>query len=110
MNNTHSTREEHPAMLSVKILSLQYPERYVVRRLVAAAHQELLSKGRDLELDIAEVSDPGEIGKYAFVLVLPTLVINEKVVCSGRFPVKEEVTRWLLEAVEEREIATPTLA
>ena len=92
-------------MLSVKILSLQYPERYVVRRLVMAAQQELLSKCPHLELDINEVTDPGEIGKYAFVLVLPTLVINEKVVCSGRFPAKEEVTDWLLEAAKE---ITPT--
>jgi len=92
-------------VLSVKILSLQYPERYVVRRLVMAAQQELLSKCPHLELDINEVTDPGEIGKYAFVLVLPTLVINEKVVCSGRFPAKEEVTDWLLEAAKE---ITPT--
>jgi len=92
-------------VLSVKILSLQYPERYVVRRLVMAAQQELLSKYLYLELDINEVTDPGEIGKYAFVLVLPTLVINEKVVCSGRFPAKEEVTDWLLEAAKE---ITPT--
>jgi hypothetical protein len=89
-------------VLTVKILSLQYPERYVVRRLVTAAQQELLSKYPHLELDITEVTDPGEIGKYAYVLVLPTLVINEKVVCSGRFPAKEEVTDWLLEAAEER--------
>jgi hypothetical protein len=97
-------------VLSVKILSLQYPERYVVRRLVAAAQQELQSKCPRLDLDIEEVTDPAEIGRYAYVLVLPTLVINERVVCSGRFPVKEEVTRWLLEAVEEREIAAPLLA
>ena len=96
-------------MLSVKILSLQYPERYVVRRLVAAAQQELLSKCPHLELDITEVMDPGEIGKYAFVLVLPTLVINEKVVCTGRFPAKEEVADWLLEAAEERRKATTSL-
>ena len=89
-------------MLTVKILGLQYPERYVVRRLVAAAQQELLSQCPPLELEIAEVTDPGEIGKYAYVLVLPTLVINERVVCSGRIPSKEEVTAWLLEAVEER--------
>jgi hypothetical protein len=97
-------------VLTVKILSLQYPERYVVRRLVAAAQQELQSKCPCLDLDIEEVTDPAEIGRYAYVLVLPTLVINERVVCSGRFPVKEEVTRWLLEAVEEREIAAPLLA
>jgi hypothetical protein len=94
---------------SVKILSLHYPERYVVRRLVTVAQQELLTKCRPLELEITEVTDPGEIGKYAFVLILPTLVINEKVVCSGRFPTKEEVTKWLLEAAEEREIATASL-
>lgn len=96
-------------MLTVKILGLQYPERYVVRRLVAAAQQELLSKCVPLELEISEVTDPGEIGKYAFVLVLPTLVINEKVVCSGRFPAKEEVAGWLLEAAEEKLIITTPL-
>jgi hypothetical protein len=96
-------------MLTVKILGLQYPERYVVRRLVAAAQQELLSKCPQLNLEIAEITDPGEIGKYAFVLVLPTLVINEKVVCSGRFPAKEEVTGWLLKAVEERKITAVSL-
>jgi hypothetical protein len=97
-------------MLTIKILSLQYPERYVVRRLVAAAQQELLSKCPLLELDIEEVTDPAEIGKYSFVLVLPTLVINERVVCSGRFPTKEEVSHWLLNAVQEREIAALSLA
>jgi hypothetical protein len=96
-------------VLSVKILSLQYPERYAVRRLVAAAQQELLLKYPNLELDITEVMDPGEIGKYAFVLVLPTLVINEKVVCSGRFPAKEEVAGWLLEASVERNIIATSL-
>jgi Thioredoxin domain len=89
-------------VLNVKILGLQYPERYVVRRLVAAAQQELLTKCVPLDLEIDEITDPGVIGKYAFVLVLPTLVINEIVVCSGRFPTKEEVTGWLLEAAEER--------
>jgi hypothetical protein len=97
-------------MITVKILSLQFPERYVVRRLVAAAQQELRLQCPYLDLDIIEVTDPGKIGKYAFVLVLPTLVINEKVVCSGRFPVKEEVKDWLLEAVEESSILEPSLS
>jgi Thioredoxin domain len=96
-------------VLSVKILGLQYPERYVIRRLVAAAQQELLSKCPHLELDIAEETDPAEIGKYAYVLVLPTLVINEKVVCSGRFPDKAEVTEWLLEAAEQEKITQTSL-
>ncbi len=94
-------------MIMVKILGLQYPERYVVRRLVAAAQQELSTKCVLPEIEIMEVTDPREIGKYAYVLVLPTLVINERVVCSGRFPAKEEVTGWLLEAADERIMATP---
>jgi Thioredoxin domain len=96
-------------LLNVKILGLQYSERYVVRRLVAAAQQEISPKFPDLDLEISEVTDAGEIGRYAFVLVLPTLVINEKVVCSGRFPAKEEVVDWLLEAAEERKMATTSL-
>jgi hypothetical protein len=88
-------------LISVKILSMNYPERYAVRRLVAAAHQELLSKYPSMELDIIEISDPGVIGRYSFVLVLPTLVINEKVVCSGSFPTKKEITSWLLQAPVE---------
>lgn len=87
-------------MVDVKILSIQYPERYAVRRLVAAAQQELLGRYPALEnIQITEISDPTSIGKYAQVLVLPSLVIDEKLVCSGRFPTKEEVVEWLRQAV-----------
>jgi hypothetical protein len=51
-------------------------------------------------MTITEVNDAGQIGRYASVLVMPTLVINEKVVCSGRFPAKEDVISWLREAIE----------
>jgi len=104
-----NTKKGITIVLTVKILGLQYSERYVVRRLVAAAQQELLSKCAYLELDITEIVDPGEIGKYSFVLVLPTLVINGKVVCSGRFPARQEVIAWLLEAAEEGKITTSSL-
>jgi len=85
-------------VLNIKICSIQYPERYVLRRLVIAAQNDLLARFPDLKVEISELNDPGQIGKYAFVLVLPTLVINEKVVCTGRFPSKEEVAGWLGEA------------
>jgi hypothetical protein len=86
----------------VKILSLGAPERYAVRRLVAAAYQDILLQSPDLELETIEVSDPAEIGKYAFTIIQPTLVINEKIVCSGRFPTREEVLGWLGEAVQKK--------
>ena len=88
-------------MLIVKILSLGAPERYAVRRMVTAATQELLQQNPNLKISISDVSDSTEIGKAAFTLVLPTLIINGKVVCSGRFPSREEVSNWLREAVNK---------
>jgi hypothetical protein len=86
-------------VLIVKILSLGAPERYAVRRMVVAAYQELLLQFPNLELKTIQVSDSSEIVRYAFTLILPTLVINEKVVCSGRFPTREEVLGCLREAM-----------
>jgi hypothetical protein len=82
-------------VLIVKILSLGTPERYAVRRVVTAVQHEL-----QLQITISEVDDASQIGRYAALLVMPTLVINEKVVCSGRFPTRDEVIGWLREAIE----------
>ena len=88
-------------MLIVKILSLGTPERYAVRRMVNAATEELRQQYPDLEISIIDVSDSTEIGKVAATLVLPTLVINGKTVCSGRFPGREEVGEWLRQAINK---------
>ena len=63
-----------------------------------AAQQELLAVDPQLQMTISEVDEAIQINRYASVLVLPTLVINEKVVCSGRYPSQEEIVRWLHEA------------
>ena len=89
-------------MLIVKILSLGAPERYAVRRLVTAATQDLLQQYPNLDISIIDVSDSTEIGKFAFTLILPTLVINGKAVSGGRFPTREEVAGWLREALDTR--------
>ncbi len=86
-------------MICVKILSIHYPERYAVRRLVTMAQQDLQSEQPGLALNITEINDPGQIGKYASVIILPTLVINEHVACTGRFPSKDEVVAWLRQAI-----------
>jgi hypothetical protein len=88
-------------VINVKILSLGDPERYAVRRIVTAVHQELQSRSPQLKMTITEINDASQIGRYALVLVLPTLVINEKVVCSGRFPTREEIVSWLHEAAND---------
>ena len=86
-------------MINVKILSIGTPERYAVRRMVAAAERTLQEQFPNLEIQVQEINDSSEIGRYASVLVLPTLVINEKVVCSGQFPTREAVVAWLREAL-----------
>ncbi len=86
-------------VLNVKILSIQYPERYVVRRLVTLAHEELSTEHPGVKMEITEISDANLICKYAQFILQPTLVINEKVVCSGPFPTKEQVLAWLREAL-----------
>ncbi len=88
-------------MLIVKILSLGAPERYAVRRMVTAAHQDLIKKYPKVEISIIEISDSTEIGKAGFTLVMPTLVINEKVVSSGRFPTSEEISGWLRDTIRK---------
>jgi len=52
-----------------------------------------------LEAEIIKVTEYPEIMKYN-LLSTPGLVINEKVVSSGRIPTPAEVTTWLADALE----------
>ena len=88
-------------MIAVKILGLRQPERYAIRRMVLSAQSELQAHYPDLAMEITEIKDPGEIGKYTLVLILPSLVFNEKLVCTGRLPAKKEVVKWLREALQD---------
>jgi len=55
-----------------------------------------------VEAKITKVSDYSQIMEYD-ILSTPGLVINEKVVCSGRVPSLAEVTTWLADAELESE-------
>ena len=50
-----------------------------------------------IETQIEKITDTNEIVEYG-VLSTPGLVINGKVVCSGRIPSQVEVTTWLADA------------
>ena len=95
-------------VIRIKILSLGDAERYSVRRLVVVAQEDLLSRGMRITLSIEELNNACDIGKYAS-LVLPTLVINDRVVCSGRFPQKGEIITWLEQAVNLQQIPSSKL-
>mgnify|MGYP002391681257 CR=1 FL=1 len=66
-----------------------------------AAKNELRKTIPGLESTVEEIKELAEIEKYTPVVILPSLVVDEKLVCVGRFPKKEEIIGWLLEAVSE---------
>lgn len=87
-------------MLQVKILALKKPQRYAVRRTLMAAYGQLQNDLALPPLQIEEFSTSTEIMRYTPVTVYPSLVINERLVCVGRFPKKEEVLFWLKDAMQ----------
>jgi hypothetical protein len=88
-------------MIDIKILSYKSPQRYAVRRTLMAAQNELKKTIPGLELSISEVTKLEDMLVYTQVVILPSLIVNDKLVCVGRFPKKDEVIRWLQEAAGE---------
>jgi hypothetical protein len=67
-----------------------------------AAQNEPQQTNPELEIAVAEVKTLSEIHEITQVFILPSLMINEKLVCVGRFPKKEEIIAWLQEALHIR--------
>ena len=86
-------------MIDLKILGYQSAQRYAVRQTVVAAGRAFKNEHPDLKIVITELKDWVKIEQYTPVLSAPSLVVNEKLVCVGRFPSREEVLGWLRNAV-----------
>jgi len=87
--------------IGVKILSYKTPQRYAVRRAVLAAQTVLSQEYPDVLVEIAEVRERSEIEKITLVILYPSLVVNDRLVCVGRFPKKDEILVWFQQALHE---------
>jgi small redox-active disulfide protein 2 len=84
-------------MLTIKVLG---PGCANCQKLEAITKEAVSMMG--MEAEIIKVTNYQDITKYP-ILSTPGLVINEKVVCSGRIPTPAEVTSWLATAAMETE-------
>jgi small redox-active disulfide protein 2 len=80
-------------MLTIKILGSGCPN---CKKVEAIARQSAQTMG--MEAEFIKVTDYNQIMNYNIVST-PGLVINEKLVCSGRIPTPAEVTTWLVNAL-----------
>ncbi len=85
-------------MLEVKVLAIKTPQFYAVKRALLAGLETARRQRPDLALEITHIRDYTEIETFTCVLSWPSLVINGRLVCVGRFPSKDEVVGWLLAA------------
>ncbi|MDX5409882.1 MAG: thioredoxin family protein [Thauera sp.] len=76
-------------MLNIKVLG---PGCANCRKVEEIVREAVASLG--VEAEIAKVSDMDQILAYD-VLKTPGLVINDKLVCSGRIPAPASVADWL---------------
>ena len=78
--------------MEIKVLGTGCPK---CKRLEQLAHAALEESGI-AEAVITKVTDIDAIMAYP-IMATPALVINEKVVCSGRIPRQAEIVAWLAE-------------
>ena len=82
-------------MLSVKVLG---PGCANCKKLEAISRKAIAGLG--IEAEVIKVTDYGEIMKYP-ILSTPGLVVNEKLVSSGRIPSEAEITTFLTNALSK---------
>ena len=80
-------------MLTIKVLGAGCANCKQVEKVTRKVVEEMA-----LEAEVIKITDYTEIMAYD-ILSTPGLVVNEKVVCSGRIPTLPEITTWLVDAL-----------
>ncbi len=81
-------------MLTIKVLGSGCANCKRVEQIVHKVVDEMT-----LQAEVIKVTEYPEIMKYN-IMSTPGLVINEKIVSTGRIPTPAEVTAWLTSALE----------
>ena len=81
-------------MLTIKVLGSGCANCKRVEQIVHKVVEEMT-----LQAEVIKVTEYPEIMKYN-IMSTPGLVINEKIVSTGRIPTPAEVTTWLTSAIE----------
>ncbi len=89
--------------IQITIFGYRTPQRYSILRTVQSALQMIHQDYPDIHLDIREVTEVPDILKITPVFVYASLMIEDKLVCVGRFPKKEEVAGWLEAAILDKQ-------
>ncbi|MCI0518999.1 MAG: thioredoxin family protein [Chloroflexi bacterium] len=79
-------------MITIKILGSGCANCKRVEQIACKVAQDMA-----LQAEVVKVTDYNEIMSYP-ILSTPGLVVNEKLVCSGRIPAPGEVSTWLANA------------
>lgn len=77
-------------MLNIKVLGSGCPNCINLERLC----QEVV-KENNIEAVIEKVTDRAKIDAYG-IMMTPGLVVNERVIHSGKLPTKSTLTHWLM--------------
>jgi small redox-active disulfide protein 2 len=84
-------------MLNIKILGPGCPRCQEVEKRAKEVVQEM-----NIEANIEKVTDLKKIMEYK-LLSTPGLVINEKVVISGKIPAKSQIKQWIEEELNNKQ-------
>ncbi|MGQ9465678.1 MAG: thioredoxin family protein [bacterium] len=81
-------------MLDIKILGPGCPRCYEVEKRTKEVIEEL-----KLDVNVEKISDLKKIMEYK-IMATPGLVINGKVVFSGKIPAKSQIRAWIEQAMK----------
>ena len=87
--------------IPVRILGYKRSQRYSMARALMAVQRSFKKAHPEVQIDVWEVTTAAEMLQFTSVFVFPSLMIQEKRVCVGMFPGKEEILGWLQSEIED---------